>query len=209
MNVLLKIIADTSIVDLPLQYVENQDTSWFLCQLSLGEILTIIVAVAGLCVAINQYLSGKKETWFLQVIVLPQLELIKNFYLDLFPKLKLDKEHINELASETHMNNTIKMASLKNCRKQEINDFFDHIIALVRSYDITLSWQLNEVVMRLEDDYVNILDAYNNQKEVKERQVILNNEQELLQVLNSGLSRNRKRTIAKLSNHRNREEVSV
>lgn len=174
----------------------NQESSWFICKISLGEMLTIAIAIMGLIIAIQQYRSSKKETWFLQVIVLPQLELIKKFYLDLFPKLEKDKQQINEWALEAHKENAVKIASLKNQRKDDINDFFDHIVALVRSYDSGLGTKVNDVVMRLEDAYVLILDEYNNQQEVNERSLILENEQELLKELNSGLSRNKSVHVA-------------
>lgn len=36
--------------------------------------------------------------------------------------------------------------------------FFDQIIALVESYDVTLSSKVEQHVMNLEDIYVNIID---------------------------------------------------
>lgn len=43
--------------------------------------------------------------------------------------------------------------------------------------------------MELEDDYVNILNAYGRKEDVREREVILGNKQKLISLLNSGMSK--------------------
>ena len=78
---------------------------------------------------------------------------------------------------------------LKQQRKDGINDNFDHIVALVRSYDKKIGDKVSTVVMDLEDDYVAILDKYSEGAEVKEREIILANEQKMLAVLNSAMNK--------------------
>lgn len=65
--------------------------------------------------------------------------------------------------------------------------FFDQIIALVESYDVTLSSKVEQHVMNLEDIYVNIIDKYSSKEEVSERELILDNQKELIVTLNSGM----------------------
>ncbi|MCX4337586.1 MAG: hypothetical protein OSJ42_11185 [Bacteroidales bacterium] len=67
--------------------------------------------------------------------------------------------------------------------------FFDQIIALVESYDVTLSSKVEQHVMNLEDIYVNIIDKYSSKEEVSERELILDNQKELIVTLNSGMKR--------------------
>ena len=170
--------------------VTQSGESWFSWQLSLGETLTIIFTIAAACIAIVQYKSSKKDTWFLNVIVLPQLEPIKQFYLQLLNNsLRKDREDIDKKRKESYDNFIDELALLQKKRKDEINDFFDHIIALVRSYDKDLGDKVSDVVMRLEDTYVQVLECYKDNTNVNEREKILANEQELLSTLNSAMTK--------------------
>lgn len=163
--------------------------SWFICQLSFGELLTILVAIVAAWIAIVQYKSSKKDTWFLNVIVLPQLEPLKKFYLELLDDLRKDKNDINKNRKLAHDTFIEYLALLKQQRKDGINNNFDHIVALVRSYDKKIGDKVSKVVMDLEDAYVAILDNYSDGAEVKEREIILANEQEMLAVLNSAMNK--------------------
>ena len=80
------------------------------------------------------------------------------------------------------------MASIQEDRKLEINRFFDHISALVKSYNRTLGKQVENTVMELEDIYVNILEQYGNHIEAKEREQVLGNKEKLISILNSGMN---------------------
>ena len=161
----------------------------------MGETLTIILAIVAAWIAIAQYKSSKKDTWFLNVIVLPQLPPIKDFYLDLLKNLPKDKDEIVTKRQASYDIFIDELALLQQKRKDEINNFFDHIIALVRSYDKSLGDKVSDVVMKLEDEYVKILDCYKDNEEVNERERILANEQELLSTLNSSM------TKKKIKNH--------
>lgn len=171
---------------------------WFDLTISLGEVIEYFLTVVGFIVAICQYQSSKKEernlqnknqkeTWFLNVIVLPQLENINKFYSDLLFHINEDKIQIDAWKLENHMEFIISLSKLKSKRKQEINDFYDHIIALVNSYDIQLGEKMNVVVMGLEDDYVQLLDSMANGDEVKPREIVLTNKQNIITILNTGL----------------------
>lgn len=169
--------------------VTSSGVNWFECKLSLGDLLTILVAIVAAWIAIAQYKSSKKDTWFLNVIVLPQLDPLKQFYLKLLDNLAIDKKEIAGKQKTAHDSYIVYLATLKQQRKKEINDNFDHIIALVSSYDKKLGDKVNMVVMDLEDDYVGILDKYGADSEVKEREIILANEQKILSVLNSAMNK--------------------
>ena len=54
---------------------------------------------------------------------------------------------------------------------------------------MTLSSKVEQHVMNLEDIYVNIIDKYSSKEEVSERELILDNQKELIATLNSGMKR--------------------
>lgn len=168
---------------------------WFECKVTIGDVLTLI----GIIIAIwqfscsskesrNQALSNQKETWFLNVIVLPQLDEINQFYQKLIEKIGADKKQVSVLRKENYDQCTLKIAELKQQRKQEINNCFDHIIALVMSYDVKLGREVSDVIMKLEDTYVEMIDYFVKDKDVENvRAIILQNEQILISQLNRGL----------------------
>lgn len=165
-------------------------SSWFICELSLGEAIAILCTIIGFGVAIWQYRSNLKSTWFLNVVVLPQLQAINDFYLKIIQNLEDDQKSIRDHKSEAHDQYVLFIASMKEHRKEEINNFFDHIIVLVKSYDNKLGTSLSNKVMELEDIYVNIIDTYCNENAVNERVIILGNKQQFISILNSAMSNN-------------------
>lgn len=181
------------------QVVQPEQASWF-TTISFGDTLTILCTLIGLGIAILQYRHSsresrvqsqrnQRETWFLQVIVLPQLENINNFYINLLKSLDEDKMAIQKYGKEQcHQDYLNKMAEIQDSRKTEINNFFDHISALVKSYDKCLGGKVEEVVMELEDIYVRILEIYGNEGEAKEREEVLGNKEKLVAILNSGMN---------------------
>lgn len=200
--VALSLLIDSTLVETCTQCtnVVNDTTHWFDVTVSIGDLLSLFGTLLGLWLAIHQYKKSskasrdqdqqnQKETWFLNVIVLPQLEPINSFYHDLFNRLEEDRSYISSLASGLHEDYVISLAKLKARRKKDINDFFDQIIALVESYDVTLSSKVEQHVMNLEDIYVNIIDKYSSKEEVSERELILDNQKELIATLNSGMKR--------------------
>lgn len=200
--VMLSALVDSTLVEMCTQCsnVVNDSAHWFDATVSIGDLLSLFGTLLGLGLAIHQYKKSskasrdqdqqnQKETWFLNVIVLPQLEPINSFYHNLFKSLEEDKTYVASLASEAHKDYVINLAKLKARRKKEINDFFDQIIALVESYDVALSSKVGQHVMNLEDIYVNIIDSYSDKSEINEREKVLNNKKELIVTLNSGMKK--------------------
>lgn len=172
----------------------------WLSTISFGEVLTVVCTVVGFIIAIKQYKTSsdnsreqaqrnQRESWFLQVIVLPQLSDINKFYSDLLVLAAKDKGTVESLCSLCHNEFILEIAKLQEDSKDAINQFFDHISALVKSYNPELGQQVDDIVMELEDCYVNILNAYARKEEVRVREIILENKQKLISVLNSGMSK--------------------
>lgn len=176
---------------------EAVGSSWFEWKVTVGDVLTFL----GIAIAVFEYwknskksrkqaISNQKETWFLHVIVLPQLDGINKFYQELITDIKADQEAISDYKKECFDQCNLHVAELKKQRKDEINNFFDHIVALVMSYNETLGREVNDIVMALEDVYVMVIDGYVNSDEIDNiRGQFLQNKQQLIAKLNSGLKK--------------------
>lgn len=195
LSLLQSIVSDTTTV---LNNVaETAKCSWFEWKVTVGDVLTFL----GIAIAIYEYwrnskesreqaLSSQKETWFLNVIVLPQLESINKFYQDLMISIVDDKRIVECFRKEDYDQCLVDVAGLKKRRKDEINDFFDHIVALVMSYDENLGRDINDIVMALEDIYVKAVDGYVKDEKVDNiRAQFLQHKQQLIAKLNTGLKK--------------------
>ena len=165
--------------------------------MTVGDVLTFL----GIAIAIYEYwrnskesreqaLSSQKETWFLNVIVLPQLDSINKFYQDLIIGIVDDKGIVEGFRKEDFDQCLVDVAGLMKQRKDEINGFFDHIVALVMSYDENLGRDINDIVMALEDIYVKAIDGYVKDENVDNiRAQFLQHKQQLIAKLNTGLKK--------------------
>lgn len=178
--------------------IDGAQKDFFSTPFSIAEALTLM----GILLAIYQFrkqmketrnstLKAQKENWYLNVIVLPQLENIDTFYKDFINTLS---DELREIKSDaTHMvaaRLDLKIAEKKQNLKSDINDKLEHITVLVRSFDTTLGSDVSSVVMELEDACTDILDHYNINTLDTVRKAVLKNKQKLISELNKGLSQN-------------------
>lgn len=167
-----------------------EENSFF--DISLNEILTLLIAGFGVYVAISQFKKQMKKNrelqaeankinWYLSVIVVPQIQLINDFYRSLIDELLLNISNpITDL---------IQLATLQSQRKDQINAFFEHLLSLVSSYDQALSNELASKVQNLEDDVTSFLsqkyegeiDDCNYQSDVRRK--LLENKKEIINLL--------------------------
>lgn len=139
--------------------IQQEPSYW---HLTFNELLTLIVAIFGLILAIHQFKKqmdkNRKEqkqsnetNWYLTIIVQPQIEAINEFYKQLIDDLLLDIQ----ISPDTI---TYKdLAEKQAMRKEQINAFFDHLQALVASFDADVSLRIADIVMNLEDKVVRLL----------------------------------------------------
>lgn len=146
--------------------IQQEPSYW---HLTFNELLTLfvaiiglIVAISGLVVAIRQFRKqmdknreeqkqSNETNWYLTIIVQPQIEAINEFYKQLIDDLLLDIQ----ISPDTI---TYKdLAEKQAIRKEQINAFFDHLQALVASFDIVVSLKIADIVMNLEDKVVKLL----------------------------------------------------
>lgn len=190
---------DTIIVDTIHSIVCNchKDNAPFSWSISFGDILTIL----GLSFAIYQFIKQMKESrrvsknvqrenWFLNVIVLPQLDSINEFYKDVIQDITEKRNNIKRLSTShgiTPATFYLELAKSQNDCKYKINDFYDHIIVLVKSYDLGLGTKISDEIMALEDTCTTLIGEYSEANSEKIRRNILANKQKIISILNTGL----------------------
>ena len=157
--------------------------------ITLGEVLTLGLALAGLIIALGQYNDTKKQNWFLNVIVLPQLEPIKEFYIKLLKDLDADKESLISCNTNGHQEKLLEIARKKNEYIRQINNFYDHLGYLVKSYNFELGQKVDNMATELQDDVVRIIDAICDGQDIKVRAAILQNENKLISTLTKEMTK--------------------
>lgn len=133
--------------------------------------------------------KAQKENWYLNIIVLPQLDNINNNYF----KLTNDSiSYINKLEDDMESINIkkfkIEQAKIKNEIKKRISQDFDHIISLVRSYNKDIAENADNTILKLQDECTHLIDRFDQIEEAQIRSKLLENKEMLISILNSGLN---------------------
>lgn len=192
----LKIICDFVCVKSSVCIQRGDIFSW---AITFGDILTII----GFFIATWQFTkqmkearkvndAAQRENWFLNVIVLPQLNPIQEFYKELIELVITQQTEIKDLytsPTNTPEEFNVKVANIKNECKEKINTFYDHIVVLVKSYDKQLGSDTRNQIMELEDICTSLLDNFSIPDKEKIRRDILDNKQKIISVLNTGMKK--------------------
>ncbi len=169
------------------------------CEIRLADVISWGLTMVGFGVALWQFSSQMKKdrenrrtknktTWFLNVIVLPHLDRLHEFYQGLITSISNKKETLkgNTMLHDEFIEQRAKM---QNEIKKEISDFFDFLSPLVCSYSKDLGKDLLEIKNNLQDDLTKFLEQEDSQLNIVSIK-ILENKQKLLQILNKELSLN-------------------
>lgn len=137
----------------------------------------------------NDHEREQKESWFLNVIVLPLLPDFKEFYDDLVDKIKEQRNRINS-TSPGHENEDrlLLIGKIEDENGSAIMDFYDHVSVLVGSYDERLGAKLMTKMDDLVDicsDLVRRYEDVDNQDAISVQ--ILMHEREVISFLNRGM----------------------
>lgn len=169
-------------------------------KISVGDIIALLAFAFAiyqfrkqLALAREDRLLHQREEWFLQVIVLPHLEHIDNFYSKLIDDLgdactglrNVETALLRPEDFAAHRANAIQE------NQKYINKFFDELEPLVRAYDNNLGQRVANLTLELQDICGDILDNYNDDERVDNRRsVLLHNKQYLLSLLGRAMSLN-------------------
>ena len=167
---------------------------------SIGDIFAFITILIGIYQFNKQAKINRKErdmaqkeTWFLEVIVEPQLSSIDQPYQELIDNITKQRKDLASSRPRINDQNFLnKVSKYKRENNVLIARKFNHLEALVRSYSIVLSSTLGKYVILLQDINVRLIDNYNDNLNPEAIQIkILKHEQAVLALLNKGLSINR------------------
>ena len=171
------------------------------CEIRLADVISWLLTMIGFIVAVWQFIGQMKKdrenrqkenktTWFLDVIVLPHLDRLHEFYQKLIMSISDKKEVLNSNKnSMTHDKFIEQRAKMQSEIKKEISVFFDFLSPLVCSCSKDLGTDLLMVKNNLQDDLTKFLEREDSQLSIIPIK-ILENKQELLQILNRELSLN-------------------
>lgn len=131
----------------------------------------------------------QKESWFLNVIVLPLLPAFKEFYDGLVDNVKEQRGRINNTPPGHDNENRLEpIGKIEDENGSTIMDFYNHVSVLVGSYDESLGAKL----MTMMDDLVDICsDLVRRYEDVDNQDAIsvhiLRHEREVISFLNRGM----------------------
>lgn len=125
----------------------------------------------------------------------PQIESINDFYKSIINDCIAD---LNDLtfsrlttigATALSQEDLEWIANKQEGCKEKINSFFDHITSMVRSYSPDLAISLSDLVMKLEDNSIELLNPLTGRSTNEEiRKLILENKQQFITALYNRLA---------------------
>lgn len=172
--------------------MENS-TNFF--SITMGDLITLLGILIATWQFSKQMIETRRNTtqnnrlnWFLNVIVLPQLNPINDFYKELIRMVIADKGMLNEKRAEcSEIDFMVELAAVKRNKKAKINAFYDHFVSLIKSYNVEMARNVSDEIMELEDVVTALLDDTTHLNEEKVRREILQNKQRIIGLLNQGM----------------------
>jgi len=164
--------------------------------ISVGDIIAILSILFAIyqfrkqmALSRQEHVDSQKETWFLNVIVLPQLPEIKGFYKSLGKNVLKHRKKLRGLHG-AHPQILGRMGEYKDAELNIVQDFFDNLKPLVKSYDNAMWLRIIAIELDLQDICTELVESYEDvSKDTDVASKILNNEQDLVLLLNKGLKR--------------------
>lgn len=177
-----------------------RDTIWVLnpeskeilnCEISIGDILTIVGFVLSLLTVIWQfrearkdYRNNQRDSWMLNVVIQPNLEEMTNLYNETITLINKEIVQLRTKKTVQEPTRRNEMAKLKRKVKNRNKEFFDHFLTLLYATDKQTAKQVSLRSGELDDICTSLIDDYENYKdEASVRNSILKNKQAILGVL--------------------------
>ena len=137
----------------------------------------------------KEHLQAQKENWYLSIIVLPELNSIKEFYDDLVKDIISRQNSL--MTSRCKEGYDVMVSQNQAVVIENISIYFIKLINLVRSYNMKLGDILDDHIDKLQDICTNLLSNDLKDPSADIRKLIMNHESSLIALLNKGLSVNK------------------
>lgn len=174
-DTLYKVVCDDNIV-----YVITPSETWFSTTITVGDMIAILSMIGSIIVFWCQLDKSRKEnrenirsTWFLRIIVEPNMTMIDAFYANIIEKVdNITKELYLKYeqgcaAKELHNEVSKQQRFLKNDKESNLGQFQ----ILLRVSHPTISKRVDDVLDKLVDiitEHVQSYEQYNEEYSVKE-----------------------------------------
>lgn len=169
----------------------QEDTPFLSLTVSLGDILTIIGMGASFFAFWWQLSNSRKanrenlrSTWFLEVIVQPNIEMISKFYEDIIQTCDNETLNLSEKYKKSAPAITLNDELAKKQRelKNDIKTSLDHFIYILKASEPNVADNIETILDELVDIVTNHIDGYeDNSFSVKPK--VLDNKQKFISEL--------------------------
>lgn len=176
-------------------FVTSHTSGWenLLNFISIGDILTLLglfltyfLFKRQLKETRDENIKGIKAQWFLEVVVEPNLDVLKKFYEDSIIKVNDSLIKLNTSCSKIYARDfRTLLAKEKRKYKDDLKDDLGHVQALIKATEPELSKDIDAKLDELIDVITKLLDQYDDAENLskKVRKQLLDNQQEMLAIL--------------------------
>lgn len=171
----------------------------FKCEITIGDCLTALSMLVSFGVFCWQLWESRKDhredtrsRWFLDVVVMPNLENISVLYDNVAKKADEFIIQLHEMFKSNKGAQDINRTLARDQRelKDLVKETYDHFQAIVGATEVDVSKKLNKKVDDLVDLLTTYLDDYEGyEDEISIKEKVLLNHQEVLAILYNGLNK--------------------
>lgn len=198
MNDTIYVAVDTLLRAVPLDettLILQQEQSVFSMTVTFGDVLALLGMIGSVGVFWWQLYKTREErrenlrsTWFLEVIVQPNMNMINDFYdkviKDADEKVNLLSQKYNSDGAAKELNN--ELAQYQRDLKNEIKFTLGHFQSLLKASEPKISNEIDSVLDDLVDISTKFLDGYEDFIGTSFKLKALNNKQQFVSKLYSG-----------------------
>ena len=171
----------------------------FKCEITIGDCLTALSMLVSFGVFCWQLWKSRKDhredtrsRWFLDVVVMPNLDSMSELYDNLVKKADEFAVQLHEMYKSNKGAQDINRTLAKNQRelKDMVKGTYDHFQAIVGATEVEVSKKLNKKVDDLVDLLTIYLDAYEGHVDgISIKEKFLFNHQDVLAILYNGFNK--------------------
>lgn len=156
---------------------------------TIALIITLVIFIKQTRNSNKDNKENVKKSWFLTVIVQPNLNDINKFYEETSQGLKNEIKRLKRDDCENI--NLEKAKSIRKLQKIKTN-FFNNFVTVVQSYNSSLANEVDRVLNELQDKNAIWIDHYSDNNSDSCERIIYDNKAELIGILYQGISQNKK-----------------